>query len=223
MRAARGILLDLDGTIADSIGFFFDLTCEVLREAGIPLPDRAAALEAISHGEPPTRFVPEDYPDRDAWLERTFRERWPVWSRRYENEVVPIPGACEAVTELARRGYSLAIVTSSAGELPFLERWGIRRHLGTVVSRDHVRFIKPHPEPMLRGASALGLAPAALLAVGDTPLDARAGRAAGIHTIGVLSGAGTEAELRAEGIETILTSLAALPDLLGAGPAPHPA
>jgi HAD superfamily hydrolase (TIGR01509 family) len=214
MPSPRGLLLDLDGTIADSIGFFFEITCEVLREGGIPLPNRAAALTAISHGKPPSCFVPDDFPDRENWIERTFQRYWPEWSTRYENEVVPIPGTCEAVAELARQGYALAIVTSSAGELPFLERWDIRRHFAAVVSRNHVQNIKPHPEPMLRGASELGLEPPDLLAVGDTPLDAQAARAAGIRTIGVLSGAGTEAQLRAEGIEMILPSLVELPECL---------
>jgi phosphoglycolate phosphatase-like HAD superfamily hydrolase len=60
----------------------------------------------------------------------------------------------------------------------------------------------------------LGLMPAEALCIGDTPLDVRAGRAAGVAAIGVLSGAGTEAQLRAAGAVAVLASLADVPDFL---------
>ena len=60
----------------------------------------------------------------------------------------------------------------------------------------------------------LGLQPSEVLNVGDTPLDVRAGLAAGVETIGVLTGAGTEQQLRGAGATRILPSLCALPDFL---------
>ena len=41
-RAPRGILLDLDGTIADSIEFFYGLACEMVQAANCAAPERAA-------------------------------------------------------------------------------------------------------------------------------------------------------------------------------------
>lgn len=209
------MLLDLDGTIADSIDFFYDLTCELLTEAGVPLPGRTEVLEAISFGVPPSsRFLPEDYPDRDAYLARLYTARWSEWVRRYEEGVAPLPGACEAVQALAERGFRLALVTSSPGELPFLDRWGIRKFFGAIVRREDVRRLKPHPEPLLSALLRLSLSPAEALGVGDSDVDVRAGRAAGIATVGVLTGAGTAEQLRAAGATAILPSIADLPAFL---------
>jgi len=218
MSEVRAILLDLDGTIADSIDFFCGLSGEVLSAAGISLPGRAALVEAIAFGIPPaSRFLPADYPDREAFLLRLYEARWPEWIQRYGSEVKPLPGACEAVAALAGRGVPIGLVTSSAGELPFLERWGIRRHFAIVVSRDAVRRVKPDPEPLLTALEGLGVAAVDAVSVGDTPVDVRAGRAAGVRTVGVLTGAGTAAQLRAEGVEAILTSIAELPRYLDDG------
>lgn len=215
MRGARGVLLDLDGTIADSIDFFCGLTCEVLAEAGVAAPERARLVEAIALGiPPPSLFLPEDFPDREAFLFRAYESRWGEWVRRYGLEIEPIPGACEAVEALHRRGLRIGLVTSSSGDLPFLERWGIRRYFDVVVNRDQVRRIKPDPEPLLSALARIGTEAGGTWSVGDTPVDARAGRAAGVRVVGVLTGAGTEDQLRAEGVTDILASIAELPDFL---------
>ena len=211
----RGILFDLDGTIADSIEFFYGLACEMLQAANCSAPLRTEVLDAIANGiVPHERFLPHDFPDREQFLSRIVQERWPIWIRRYGEEVEPLIGALETVDSLHRRGLRLALVTSSSGPLPFLDRWDIRRCFSAVVCRDDVRRIKPDPEAIALALERLELAPSETLNVGDTPLDVRAGLAAGVRTVGVLTGAGTEEQLRAAGAEPILRSLAELPDFL---------
>ena len=71
MSPLRGLLLDLDGTIADSIDFFYRLACEILEAAGCSPPERDAVLDAIANGVVPhERFLPADLPDREAFLAR---------------------------------------------------------------------------------------------------------------------------------------------------------
>ena len=214
-RAPRGILLDLDGTIADSIEFFYGLACEMVQAANCAAPERAAVLDAIANGiVPHERFLPADLPDRDVFLARLYRDQGPIWVERYGVETEPLAGALDTVRALHDRGLRLALVTSSMGSLPFLDRWGVRELFATIVSRDDVRRIKPDPESLLLALERLGLQPSEALNVGDTPLDVRAGLAAGVETIGVLTGAGTEQQLRGAGATRILPSLCALPDFL---------
>jgi HAD superfamily hydrolase (TIGR01509 family) len=211
----RGILLDLDGTIADSIDFFYGLAREMLEAASCAAPERSAVLDAIANGHVPhERFLPADFPEREAFLERIFREHWPTWIARYGSETEPLEGAVEVIHTLRERGLRLALVTSSSGPLPFLDRWGIRASFGEIIGRDDVRRIKPDPEGLLLALARLGLEPGQVLNVGDTPLDVRAGIAAGVETVGVLTGAGTEAQLRDAGAREVLRSLADLPDFL---------
>ena len=211
----RGVLLDLDGTIADSIDFFYGLACEMLSAARCAPPDRADVLDAIANGHVPhERFLPADLPDRDAFVARMMQEHWPAWVRRYGTETEPLAGAVDTIHALVGMGLRLALVTSSSGPLPFLDRWGIRERFTTIVGRTDVKRIKPDPEAFVLALERLGLGPLEVLGVGDTPLDVRAGLAAGLPTIGVLTGAGTEAQLRSAGAVQVLGSLAELPDFL---------
>jgi HAD superfamily hydrolase (TIGR01509 family) len=211
----RGVLIDLDGTIADSIDFFYGLACEMLQEAKCAPPERYDVLDAIANGlVPHERFLPADFPDREEFLLRVHRERYPEWIRRYGEEIEPLQGALAAIEALDRSGLRLALVTSSSGPLPFLDRWGIRRFFSTIVSRDHVRRIKPDPEAVVLALDRLSLEPSDVLNVGDTPLDVRAAHGAGVRTVGVLTGAGSEQQLRAAGAAPILRSLAELPQFI---------
>ncbi|HSD09516.1 MAG TPA: HAD family hydrolase [Candidatus Binatia bacterium] len=211
----RGVLLDLDGTIADSIEFFYGLACEMVAAANCAAPARSEVLDAIANGlVPHERFLPPDFPDREAFLGRLYRDHFPNWIRRYGTETEPLMGAVETVRVLERRGLRLALVTSSSGPLPFLDRWGIRASFAAIIGRDDVRRIKPDPEALLLALGRLGLDPSEVVNVGDTPLDVRAGLAAGVTTVGVLTGAGTEHQLRAAGASQILQSLAELPNFL---------
>jgi phosphoglycolate phosphatase-like HAD superfamily hydrolase len=61
----------------------------------------------------------------------------------------------------------------------------------------------------------MGVAPESCVMIGDTPVDIRAGKAAGAQTVGVLSGFSHEPELRHAGADLILPSINELVDLLG--------
>jgi phosphoglycolate phosphatase len=67
---------------------------------------------------------------------------------------------------------------------------------------------KPSPALLLHAASTLGVAPERCLMVGDTELDVRAGRAAGMATLAVSYGMGAHAELA--DADVVLPSFAAL-------------
>ena len=216
-EAPRAILFDLDGTIADSIPIFYDLSCEIFVAAGLTAPDfdthRAAMAEP---GSPIDRLFPADFPEREAFFAKLYQERWTGWLERYEREARPIPGACEALRALHASGLTLAIVTSSLGPLSFLDRWHVRDLFTTIVHRGDVERIKPDPQPIVLALERLGLAadPKQVLHVGDSPLDVIAGVAAGTPTIGVLTGVGHEESLRAAGAVHVLPALSDLPAVL---------
>lgn len=211
----RALLIDLDGTIADTVPLFYTMSLDVFAAAGVAAPDEEAHRVALLEpGSPLERLFPADYPDRAKFFERIFAERFGAWRELYERDAAPLPGACEALRALRARGLPIALVTSSFGALPFLDRWGVRDAFATVVSREHVKNVKPHPEPLEMALAHLGIAANEVLHVGDSPLDVMAGVAAGVPTIGVLTGVGREPELRAAGAYDVIASLGALPDRL---------
>jgi HAD superfamily hydrolase (TIGR01509 family) len=216
MRALRGVIFDFDGTLADSLGLFYDLACEVLERAGAPPVPRAAVYALMGAADPDLvrKLFPPDFPDLDAVLGRVWAECGPAWTRRYQEETQPLPGALPLLHALRARGLALGIATSSGRELRSLDRWGVRGLFGSIVGRESVRRRKPHPEPVLRCAEELALPPAELAYVGDSPVDVRAGRAAGTYTVGVLGGTSPRELLHAEGPDAILESIAELERLL---------
>jgi phosphoglycolate phosphatase len=74
--------------------------------------------------------------------------------------------------------------------------------------------MKPHPEPLLYAAKAMGVQPSECLMIGDTTIDVRTGLAAGAQTVGVLCGFGTENELVEAGVQMLLRTTSDLLNVL---------
>jgi phosphoglycolate phosphatase len=212
----KGVIFDVDGTLANSVGFFYEIALEILRLAGAPpVPqERVYELMRLGDAAPLEKLFPPDFPDSAATLKRIVDERMHEWMRRYHDETEAIPGSVELLHELSARGLRLGIATSSGRTLPFLDRWGVRHLFGGIVGREDVESRKPHPEPILKCLGHLQLDPHEVAYIGDSVIDVRAGKAAGVYTVGVLTGTSPHDVLHLEGPDYILESVAGLLDLL---------
>ncbi len=95
---------------------------------------------------------------------------------------VPLrPTVPDTLEGLAMRGVAMAVVTTThtGRARHHLERAGILGFFADVVGRDRVLNPKPHPEPYMTGAEALGLRTAACAAFEDSDTGTRAAVAAG--------------------------------------------
>jgi HAD superfamily hydrolase (TIGR01509 family) len=208
----QGVIFDVDGTLADSVGFFYEIALEVLELADAPPVPKERVYELMRLGDaaPLEKLFPPDYPDPAATLKRIVDSRMNEWMRRYHHETEAIPGSLDLLHDLHARGLRLGIATSSGRALPFLDRWGVRHLFSGIVGREDVAIRKPHPEPVLKCLGHLGLSPREVVYVGDSPIDIRAGRAAGSYTVGVLTGTSPHEVLQGEGPDHILESVAHL-------------
>src|SRR5207245_8030208 len=111
------------------------------------------------------------------------------------------PGGREAIASLT--AWKLAAVTNKRRDtsIEALRVTGLLPFFALVLGGDSVAHKKPAPDPILRAASALGVAPTECAVVGDTENDVVAGKAAGARTIGVTWGYGTRARLEAAGVD----------------------
>ena len=212
----KGVIFDVDGTIADSVGFFYEIALEVLSIAGVPPveKERVYALMRVGDNSPLEKLFPPDYPDAVRTMKRIVDDRMAEWMRRYHDETIAIPGSIELLHDLHARGFRLGIATSSGRALPFLDRWGVRQLFDGIVGREDVEIRKPHPEPVLKCLGHLGLAPQETVYIGDSPIDIQAGKAAGSYTIGVLTGTSPQHILHLESPDHILPSVAGLSSIL---------
>lgn len=210
---ARGVIFDMDGTLADSVDHYYRMACDIVESANAPPISRQKVCELMGSGAPDLlrKLLPPDFPDSEATLARIVRERLPAWMRAGER-IEPLPGCVDLLHQLHARGHRLGVATSSSRALPYLDRWGARPLFHAIVGREDVRRRKPHPDVVLHCLRQLDLEPNNAVYVGDSPIDIEAGRAAGLFTVGVLTGTSSRERLTSVSPDHILESA---PELLG--------
>jgi phosphoglycolate phosphatase len=174
---------------------------EILRNVGLDLHEVLARLVGgAAPGE--IHGLVEDYRAR-------FDEVAPGRTRVFE-------GMREVLEGLRSAGVRLAIATNrSRGSLEaMLREHGLDAIFHLWLTAGCVPFPKPHPLMLERALEALGVAAGSALMVGDTTVDLRMGRAAGVDTCAVTYGAHSEEDLRREGPTHVVRRPADLPEVL---------
>jgi HAD superfamily hydrolase (TIGR01509 family) len=210
----KGIIFDVDGTLANSIEMFYEVALEILHLAGAPPVPKEHVYGLMRIGAPLEKLFPPEFPDAAVTFKRIVDERMHEWMRRYHHETEAIPGSVELLRDLHGKGVLLGIATSSGRALPFLDRWGVRHLFHGIVGREDVEIHKPHPEPVLKCLGHLGITAEEAVYIGDSPIDIQAGKAAGAYTIGVLTGTSPHDVLHREQPDHILESVALLHTIL---------
>jgi HAD superfamily hydrolase (TIGR01509 family) len=100
------------------------------------------------------------------------------------------PGARELLVECRDAGLPTALVSASWSRLIVAVGEKIREDLGrdpfdAIVAGDDVEYSKPHPDPYLTAAAALGSEPADCLALEDSPTGVRSAVAAGCRVVAI--------------------------------------
>ncbi|MBW2000745.1 MAG: HAD-IA family hydrolase, partial [Deltaproteobacteria bacterium] len=93
--------------------------------------------------------------------------------------------------------------------LPLRES-GIAELFDTIITAEDAQRRKPAPDPLLECLRRMDIEPTRSMYIGDTTADIRAGKAAGMGTIGVLSGLDPYEALKREGPDLIIPSVAEL-------------
>jgi HAD superfamily hydrolase (TIGR01549 family) len=132
--------------------------------------------------------------------------------RMFRQDVRIIPGADEMLKTLSSAGLKLGLVTSTVRKymplkMKVLVKAGVDKLLESVITIDDVENKKPAAEPLIACGKKLGVALDKSVYVGDTRVDIRAGRNAGMKTLGVLTGFDSYAQLRQEKPDAILNSV----------------
>ena len=124
-------------------------------------------------------------------------------------EAVPLRAYTSGLRQL---GLTLGLVTNDAEgpALRHLDKAGIRSDFAFVAGYDSGFGAKPGPGQLIGFCRATGLAPDVCVMVGDSTHDLHAGRAAGMLTVGVLTGPAPRAEL-AGLADIVLDSIADIP------------
>ena len=181
----RGLLFDLDGTLADTAPDLVAVLNRLLAEHGRPPVPFAIARNVVSHGAIGLirlgfglpREAPVDEPVRQRFLD-LYEEFGHSFSRVFI-ELKTILSVCSELDA----GWGVVTNKPAALTEPLLEHLGLLASAGTVISGDTLATRKPDPAPLHLAARQLGVDPADCIYLGDAERDIIAGRAAGMRTI----------------------------------------
>lgn len=212
----RAVLIDLDGTLVDTLGEIVEAVNVTLREAGREPVSTQTVAEAVGEGAPSliAKIFGADEVDR----------RMPDYMRHYHvlngSSAALYPNVEEGLARMHALGLSIACVTNKPSELvrPLLESLDVADQFDLIVGGGDVARKKPHPDALLFACERFGVEPAAAVMVGDSQNDALAAHAGGLISLTVPYGyPGTAgAEGRPEGILARGITRAIVPDLLAA-------
>ncbi|MCX4727590.1 HAD family hydrolase [Streptomyces sp. NPDC090052] len=185
--ALQAVLLDMDGTLVDTEGIWWDAEVEVFADLGHRLDERWRDTVV---GGPMTRSA--GYLIEVTGADIALPELTTLLNDRFEARIsggVPLmPGALRLLTELAAHGVPTALVSASHRRI--IDR--VLKSLGPdnfslTIAGDEVARTKPHPDPYLAAAAGLDADPARCAVIEDTATGVAAAEAAGCRVVAVPS------------------------------------
>ncbi len=197
----KAVLLDLDGTLLDTVGDIAAAANMMRASFGFAPLDPALIKTYVGKGI--ANLVAKTLKDAVGEVGPTaLKVAVANFERQYEKcfseTSIPFPGVVDGLNALRDKGFRLACVTNKAEKftLPLLEKSGLSQYFELTLSGDSLPEKKPHPLPLRHAAKFFECATAELLMIGDSVNDAEAARAAGCPVFIVPYGYNEGQELR---------------------------
>ena len=192
----QAVMIDLDGTMVDTIGDFEVALNRALSDLQVPTANRLLIERSIGKGSEHLirtvlkhQFALPEMSGNTREVEQLFT---PVW-KRYEHHYLSIngefsnvfPGVMEGLEQIKALGLPMACLTNKpvSFTLPLIQDKGLAPYFSKVFGGDSFERKKPDPLPLLKTCEALQSLPAQTLMVGDSSNDAQAADAAGCPVV----------------------------------------
>ncbi|MEL7011843.1 MAG: HAD family hydrolase [Pseudomonadota bacterium] len=229
MRKVDALIFDKDGTLFDYHATWSVASADLIENLAAGDPDRRHRLAEVMDFDlnigkfRPTssmiactnreaaEVIGRALPDRDVdaieWYIEDFAMKAPL---------VPAVPLAPLLQDFLGQGLRLSVMTndSERGARSNLSHAGVLEHFEMIVGFDSGFGAKPYPDPLLAIAAQLGIAPDRCAMVGDSTHDLIAGRAAGMHTLAVLTGVAEADELHPHA-DVVLRDIGEIPAWLG--------
>lgn len=205
----RAAIFDFDMTLIDSssgVTFCLNRLAEVF---GLASVTRGEILKTIG------------YPMEEAMgmLWSSFEPSWLEYYRdnlvalEYER-LVAFPGVVSSLRRLQKSGIAMAVVSNRKRILPAVRSVELEGFFPHLVGMEDVTFPKPHPQPIFIALEKLHESPERTVFAGDSEVDARAAKAAGVRFIGLTTGGRSRADLLSEGAYEVVDDFSKIVPLI---------
>ena len=213
LQDLNAVIVDLDGTLVDTLGDFAAALGLTLAELGRPPVARADIERMVGKGSEHLIRSVLAHVGAPAGL---YEPAWAAYQRHYlainGQHAAVYPGVVDGLQGLRDAGLPLACLTNkpTAFARPLLAAKRLDGYFGHVFGGDAFERKKPDPLPLLRTCEALGTAPARTLMLGDSSNDAAAARAAGCPVVLVTYGYNHGEPIRAVDADQFIDALTEL-------------
>ncbi len=220
MRKPEMILIDVDGTLVDSVPDLAYCVDEMMTTLGRSPCGEVRVRDWVGNGvERLVRRALSGTLDGEP-DDADFNRAYPVFLELYaENTCVRsclYPGVREGIDMLKAANYRLGCVTNKAARFtePLLKDLGVYDDFAIVISGDTLTKKKPDPAPLLHAARYFGCDPANAMMVGDSVSDVAAARAAGFQIVCMSYGYNHGIDIRESAPDAVINTLTEIIPLL---------
>jgi phosphoglycolate phosphatase len=208
----KAVVIDLDGTLLDTIGDLAGAANSMRLELGLAAQDPEIIKTFVGKGI--ANLVSRTLTDGRGNLDQAaLNAAVAVFERHYALCLTetsrPYPGAEKGLQALRAKGLRLGCITNKAARFtqPLLESAGLAGYFEIVLSGDSLPRKKPDPLPLLYAARFFNVEPQELLLIGDSVNDVQAARAAGCPVFVVPYGYNEGQDIRALSYDVLIAGL----------------
>jgi len=202
----KAIVIDLDGTLVDTIPIFEKIHKEILKRYGIVLQD---SLDTNGSSPKEMIYLLSKKYNIELNYEKILEEAENIFLEKYIDNVKFTPGAKEFLIYIKEKKYKLGLYTSNSKKLAsaILDKLGIRTMFDCIITGNDINNLKPEPDGYLKILECLNVKPYEVIAIEDSIYGVISAKRAGINVIAVLTGVSKKKELASVGATLIFKNL----------------
>ncbi len=212
----KAVLFDMDGTLLDTLQDLTDSVNELLENHGYPTRSMDYVRESVGNGVRVLlkRTLPETV--REAELEVLMREYFGIYQKNMNNHTRPFPGVMDVLQYLQQNSIRTAIISNKPDSaVVALSKDLFGSLIDYTMGEKEGIPRKPDPKSAHMVLEHLDVAASGAMYVGDSDVDIKTAKNAGVCSVGVTWGFRSADELAAEGADHIISDIRELIALTG--------
>ena len=207
----KGFLFDLDGVIVDTAKYHFLAWKRLADELAIPFNENDnERLKGVSRMRSLDIILEIGNLELEEEVKEKLATKKNAWYVEYITNMAAdeiLPGALEFIQDAKDHHIKIGLGSASKNAMTILDKLNISNHFDAIISGNEVNKAKPDPEVFLKGAEALGVAPAECVVFEDAAAGIEAAINGNMKCVGIGSKEVLgQADIVVKGLEVICTN-----------------